>query len=176
MTIDEFRKMALEIPSAVERSHMNHPDFRVAGRFSHHLGYPDENWGMVEAHAGAQRTFIEKAPEVFKPSSGAWGRQGYTNVCLASREGDRCVAAALDAAAKERRRIRSKENAERPTSNIQRPMIRIRSGQPLTSRLKKCVLECWLKRAGFCFAEFEIAADFELGGAMDFHVHSAVLC
>ena len=31
MTINEFRKMALEIPKAVECSHMNHPDFRVAG-------------------------------------------------------------------------------------------------------------------------------------------------
>jgi hypothetical protein len=32
MTIDEFRKMALEIPASIERSHMNHPDFRVAGK------------------------------------------------------------------------------------------------------------------------------------------------
>jgi len=83
MTIDEFRKMALEIPNAVERLHMNHPDFRVAGRIFASLGVPDESWGMVKLTPEQQRTFIEKAPEVFKPSSGAWGRQGYTNVCLA---------------------------------------------------------------------------------------------
>ena len=46
-----------------------------------------------------QRTFTNKAPEVFKPCSGAWGRQGYTNVYLpAAKTG--MVHAALDAAAK----------------------------------------------------------------------------
>jgi len=53
MTTDEFRKMALEIPMAVERSHMNHPDFRVAGKIFASLGVPDENWGHGEAHARA---------------------------------------------------------------------------------------------------------------------------
>ena len=48
MTIDEFRKIALEIPTAVEQSHMNHPDFRVAGKIFASLGAPDENWGMVK--------------------------------------------------------------------------------------------------------------------------------
>jgi hypothetical protein len=43
MTIDEFRKIALEIPKAVEASHMNHPDFRVAGKIFASLGVPDEN-------------------------------------------------------------------------------------------------------------------------------------
>ena len=51
MTSDEFRKMALEIPTAVERSHMNHPDFRVAGKIFASLGVPDESWGMAESEA-----------------------------------------------------------------------------------------------------------------------------
>jgi hypothetical protein len=46
-----------------------------------------------------QRTFIEKSPEVFKPCSGAWGRQGYTNVYLPAAK-TRIVRAALYAAAK----------------------------------------------------------------------------
>jgi hypothetical protein len=99
MTSDEFRKMALEIPEAVERSHMNHPDFRVAGKILASLGVPDENWGMVKLTPKQQRTFIEKEPEVFRPSSGAWGRQGYTNVYLASAKAS-IVRTALDAAAK----------------------------------------------------------------------------
>jgi hypothetical protein len=99
MTIDEFRKMALEIPTAVERSHMNHPDFRVTGKIFASLGVPDENWGMVKLTPEQQRTSIEKAPEVFKPSSGAWGRQGYTNVYLPAAKAT-IVHAALDAAAK----------------------------------------------------------------------------
>ena len=84
MTTDEFRKMALKIPTAVERSHMNHPDFRVAGKIFASLGAPDESWGMVKLTPEQQRAFIEKAPEVFKPCSGAWGRQGATNVYLAA--------------------------------------------------------------------------------------------
>jgi hypothetical protein len=99
MTIDEFRKMALEVPMSVERSHMNHPDFRVAGKIFASLGVPDANWGMVKLTLEQQRTFIEKAPEVFKPSSGGWGRQGYTNVYLPAAKAT-IVRAALDAAAK----------------------------------------------------------------------------
>jgi hypothetical protein len=99
MTINEFRKMALKIPAAVERSHMNHPDFRIAGKIFASLGVPDENWGMVKLTPEQQRTFIEKAPELFSPSSGAWGRQGYTNVYLASAKAS-IVSTALDIAAK----------------------------------------------------------------------------
>jgi len=99
MTIDQFRRMALKIPTAVEQSHMNHPDFRIAGRIFASLGIRDENWGMIKLTLEQQRTFIEKAPEVFKPSSGAWGRQGYTNVYLSAAKAT-IVRAALDAAAK----------------------------------------------------------------------------
>ena len=99
MTIDDFRKMALEIPTSVERSHMNHPDFRVAGKIFASLGVPDENWGMVKLTPEQQRTFIEKAPEVFKPCSGAWGRQGATNVYFPSAKTS-IVRVSLDAAAK----------------------------------------------------------------------------
>ncbi len=91
--------MALEIPGAIERSHMNHPDFRVAGKIFASLGVPDQNWGMVKLTPEQQRAFIRKAPEVFKPCSGAWGRQGYTNVYLASAKAS-IVRAALDAAAR----------------------------------------------------------------------------
>src|SRR5216117_2224855 len=97
MTNDEFRKMALEIPTAVERSHMNHPDFRVAGKIFASLGIPDQNWGMVKLTPEQQRAFIEKAPKVFKPCSGAWGRQGYTNVYLAAAKAA-IMRTALDAA------------------------------------------------------------------------------
>jgi hypothetical protein len=98
MTIDQFRKMALEIPTAIERSHMNHPDFRVTGKIFASLGVPDESWGMVKLTSEQQRAFIDKAPEVFRPCSGAWGRQGCTNVYLAAAKVG-IVRAALDAAA-----------------------------------------------------------------------------
>jgi hypothetical protein len=121
MTIDQFRKMALEIPKAVEQSHMNHPDFRVAGKIFASLGVPDEEWGMVKFTPEQQRTFIQRAPEVFKPSSGAWGRQGYTNVYLAAAKAA-IVRNALDTAAKNvaSRKQRKTSNIQRRTSNAQR--------------------------------------------------------
>jgi hypothetical protein len=121
MTIDQFRKMALEIPKAVEQSHMNHPDFRVAGKIFASLGVPDEDWGMVKLTPEQQRIFIEKAPEIFKPSSGAWGRQGYTNVYLAAAKAT-IVRNALDTAAKNvaSRKQRKTSNIQRRTSNAQR--------------------------------------------------------
>ena len=99
MTIDKFRRIALEIPTAIEGSHMNHPDFRVGGKVFASLGVPDESWGMVRLTPEQQRAFIKKAPKVLKPCSGAWGRQGYTNVYLIAAKAS-IVRAALDAAAK----------------------------------------------------------------------------
>jgi hypothetical protein len=115
MSSDEFRKMALEIPTAVERSHMHHPDFRVGGKIFASLGVPDRSWGMVKLTPEQQRAFMVKAPDVFKPCSGAWGRQGYTNVYLASAKPG-IVRAAVGAAAKN---VGSKKK-KRPTLNIQR--------------------------------------------------------
>ena len=99
MTPDEFRKMALEVPTAIERSHMNHPDFRVTGKIFASLGVPDEGWGMVKLKPEQQREFIKMAPEIFKSCSGAWGRQGATNVYLATAN-PAVLRAALEAAAK----------------------------------------------------------------------------
>src|SRR5438132_9923760 len=116
--------MALEIPTSVERSHMNHPDFRVAGKIFASLGIPDQNWGMVKLTPDQQRTFIKKAPAVFKPCSVAWGRQGYTNVYLASAKA-RIVRAALDVAGTN---VAEKKKRKRPTPinreqafNVERP-------------------------------------------------------
>jgi hypothetical protein len=108
--------MALEIPTAVERSHMNHPDFRVAEKIFASLGVPDKNWGMVKLTPEQQREFINKAPEVFKPCSGAWGRQGATNVYLPAAK-IRILRVALDDAAKN---VGSKK---KKTPNVQRSMI-----------------------------------------------------
>ena len=97
---------------------MNHPDFRVAGKIFASLGVPDENWGMVKLTPEQQGTFIEKAPEIFKPCSGAWGRQGATNVYLTAAKAT-IVRTALDAAAKNvaNKKLRKTPNVQRRTSN-----------------------------------------------------------
>ena len=84
MTADQFRKLALEIPGAVESSHMNHPDFRIGGWVFASLCYPDDGHGLVKLTPEQQRSFLEKAPGVFDPCAGAWGKQGSTSVDLAA--------------------------------------------------------------------------------------------
>jgi YjbR len=119
MTTDDFRRMALEIPGAIERSHMNHPDFRVAGKIFASLGVPEQTWGMVKLTPDQQRAFIKDEPKVFKLASGAWGRQGYTNVYLPAATAT-IVRAALHAAAKNVGSKRKKTpNVQRRTSNPQ---------------------------------------------------------
>ena len=41
------------LPDAVEGTHQGHADFRVGKRVFTTLGYPDDDWGIVEADAGA---------------------------------------------------------------------------------------------------------------------------
>lgn len=38
MTPDEFRRLALSMPQAVESAHMDHPDFRVGKKIFATLG------------------------------------------------------------------------------------------------------------------------------------------
>ena len=97
MTSDEFRKMALEIPTAVERSHMNHPDFRVAGKIFATLGYPDKTRGMVKLSPEDQHNFSKDYPEAFIPVKGTWGRRGATSVYLKAADRD-ALAQAIQAA------------------------------------------------------------------------------
>jgi len=99
MTADEFRRLALKVSGAFESSHMNHPDFRIDGRVFATLGYPDDRHGMVKLTPELQRAFMKRAPSVFGPAAGAWGKKGSTIVLLtAARVG--VVREALDAAAK----------------------------------------------------------------------------
>src|SRR5688500_17326937 len=75
--------MALRIPQACESAHVGHPDFRLGGKVFASLGAPDASWGMVKLTPEEQRVFMAKAPDVFTPCHGAWGRRGYTSVRLA---------------------------------------------------------------------------------------------
>ncbi|MCU1239332.1 MAG: MmcQ/YjbR family DNA-binding protein [Candidatus Acidoferrum typicum] len=83
MTAEQFRRLALSFPEAVESSHMNHPDFRVrGGKIFATLAYPDAKWGMVKLTPEQQEEFVRAEPEVFVPVKGGWGRGGATNVRL----------------------------------------------------------------------------------------------
>ena len=81
MTADTFRRLALALEGAVEGVHMGHPDFRVNGKVFATL-HADDQRGAVKLTPEEQQEFIQQSPGAFAPASGAWGRQGYTNVQL----------------------------------------------------------------------------------------------
>src|ERR1700742_3938518 len=86
MTAAKFRKVALALPEATEGAHQGHADFRVGKRVFATLGYPDENWGMVELTPEQQSMLGEAEPELFRPVPGGWGKRGSTNVRLAKAD------------------------------------------------------------------------------------------
>jgi len=96
MTSDEFREIALSFPEAEERSHMDHPDFRVGGKIFATLGYPDESHGMAALTPTQQQEFI-RIDSAFSPVKGKWGDGGATIITLADAEED-AVRQALAAA------------------------------------------------------------------------------
>jgi hypothetical protein len=81
MKAQGFRTLALEFPETLEGTHMDHPDFRVGGKIFATLG-PGELWGMVKLTPDQQACFVKDEPQVFHPTSGAWGLRGATIVEL----------------------------------------------------------------------------------------------
>ena len=88
MTANDFRKLALSLPETEERSHMDHPDFRVAGKIFATLGYPDKTRGMVKLSPEDQHNFSKDYPDTFIPVKGIWGRRGATSVQLKAADKD----------------------------------------------------------------------------------------
>lgn len=78
---DDFRRLALALPGAVEGAHMGHADFRVRKKIFATLGAPDGQWGMVKLAPEQQELFM-RVDAAFTPAKGAWGRQGSTLVRL----------------------------------------------------------------------------------------------
>jgi hypothetical protein len=83
MTSEEFRRIALGLPEAIESEHMSHPDFRIRGKIFATL-FADETRGVVLLTPEGQAAFIERDPEAFAPAKGAWGRRGSTTILLAT--------------------------------------------------------------------------------------------
>lgn len=97
MTPAAFRKLALSLPETEERQHMDHPDFRVAGKIFATLGYPDKARAMVKLAPEDQHNFSKDYPEAFVPVKGTWGRRGATSVYLKVAKNE-ILAKAIEAA------------------------------------------------------------------------------
>jgi len=82
MTTDDFRRIALSFPGAIESAHMNHPDFRANGKIFATLPNPGNGCAMVKLPPDQQESFVQLKPTAFEPVKGGWGRQGATIVRL----------------------------------------------------------------------------------------------
>lgn len=82
MTANEFRRLALSLPDAIEAAHMGHPDFRVGGRIFATLAYPRTAFAAVMLTPEQQELFVRTEPKTFRPVAGGWGKQGATQIEL----------------------------------------------------------------------------------------------
>ncbi len=73
---------------AVERAHMQHPDFRAGNGKIFASLTEDEKRGMATLTPDQQAEFVRRAPSVFVPAAGAWGRSGCTMVVLANADAE----------------------------------------------------------------------------------------
>ncbi len=81
MNADDFRRLALALPDAVEKSHMRHPDFRVGNKIFAALN-ANGTRGVVMLTPEQQNNYVQAEPEIFEPVNGGWGRRGCTTVHL----------------------------------------------------------------------------------------------
>lgn len=107
MDAEDFRRIALSLPGAEERSHMGSPDFRVGGRIFATLAAQLQGYGNLMLTPEQQAAFVAELPEVFVRIAGGWGRMGATHVRLAAANED-LLAGALRAAWK----LRIEKNAK----------------------------------------------------------------
>ena len=80
--VELFRRLALQLPGAIESSHMNHPDFRFNDRIFATLSAQEKGYGVLKLTIEQQQAFIAEMPTVFQPVQGGWGRMGMTFIDL----------------------------------------------------------------------------------------------
>jgi hypothetical protein len=114
MTPADFRRLALSLDGAEERSHMGAADFRVGGRIFATLAHEARGYGNLALTPEIQATFVEELPGVFLPIAGGWGRMGMTHVVLAQVSED-VLAGALRTAWQLRVEANSRSTSRRPS-------------------------------------------------------------
>lgn len=80
--VELFRRLALQLPGAIESSHMNHPDFRLNDRIFATLSAQEKGYGVLKLTIEQQQAFIAEMPTAFRPVQGGWGRMGMTFIDL----------------------------------------------------------------------------------------------
>lgn len=80
MTPDAFRKIALSLPEAEEKSHFGKADFRVRNRIFATL--PGDGSGVLKLTPEQQAMMCAAEPRLLAPVAGGWGRKGWTRLDL----------------------------------------------------------------------------------------------
>jgi hypothetical protein len=82
MDRDEFRRLALSLPEAIEGAHVGSVDFRVRKRIFATLGPKYPRLAVVKLTPDQQEMLVSAEPAIFSAVPGGWGRQGWTHVHL----------------------------------------------------------------------------------------------
>ncbi len=121
--VELFRRLALQLPGAVESAHMNHPDFRLNNRIFATLSAQEKGHGVVKLTPDQQEAFISEHPQAFSPVQGGWGRMGMTFVHL-DKADESLIAGALSTAfhnlQKKQAETKSKRSSKAANSARQR--------------------------------------------------------
>lgn len=88
MTVEDFRRIALDMEGAEEGSHMGAVDFRVGGRIFATLASQAQGYGNLVLTPEEQASFCQELPEMFVPIAGGWGRMGMTHIILSKASED----------------------------------------------------------------------------------------
>ena len=78
MTSANFRKFALSLPEAEEKSHFGKADFRVRNKIF--AGFTAEGFAHVKLKLEQQEMLCAAEPDLISPIPGGWGNQGWTRV------------------------------------------------------------------------------------------------
>ncbi|PWK63284.1 MmcQ/YjbR family DNA-binding protein [Aminobacter sp. AP02] len=84
MTPHDVRRIALELPGAVEKSHFGKADFRVRDRVFATL--PEDGNAVIKLTRDQQEMMCAAEAAVFQPVDGGWGKQGWTRLMLAAAD------------------------------------------------------------------------------------------
>jgi hypothetical protein len=79
MTPEDFRRLALDLPEAVEHAHFGTPDFRVRGKIFASLSAAKATLKLLREQ---QAMACGAEPGLFNPVPGRWGDSGWTDLRL----------------------------------------------------------------------------------------------
>lgn len=113
--VELFRRLALQLPEAVESSHMGSPDFRLNGRIFATLSAQATGRGVLKLTVEQQQAFIAEMPDIFQSVQGGWGRMGMTFIDLKADKAT--IEGALATAYKNVKAKQADKKTKRSTTN-----------------------------------------------------------